>query len=228
MTISNINLGAVSPIIILRLWLLNLFFNRPIKASVAAKPDIWLPSPLRSRVDGADQMLRDWTCDTDRTDGAHGERLRLVGWLLSQADQNDLHQIVEGWNWDHGLCPMEWIALNPATSRATALQLFWRLEPARFVRFVGDEDILPSYYLRAYSLLKEIKFLLEKEFYYGIDANERSKEHEIAYVPPPASHHVDMRKATNQGLYPAAAFKRIKGVELGPFDGAGRCPYDYT
>lgn len=50
----------------------------------------------------------------------------------------ELHRVVENYNWDEGLQVMHWVLESPLCDKGTALLMFWRADPVYETQFSED------------------------------------------------------------------------------------------
>ena len=99
---------------------------------------------------------------------------RLIEFLSSAADPEELHYFAASWNWDAGTVEPLWpVVRNPACQRATALLLFWSAQPEDYRRY-GSVDEVPESGKEIYKLVKHI----EQEF-----LADRFAGGAVAYAP---------------------------------------------
>jgi hypothetical protein len=186
------------------------------KHEMLAEPDHgWIPARLRDRISRADEMLLDWARAPEAQGEDNTEHIRFALWLMRKADRQDRHRAAAAWPARLGIEPLEWMALRPDTDMATALDLFWKLGPAGYAKFFGEEETMLPHQRLVFMLLTEIRLLLAAGYYH------RGDPPEIGYAPPAAAQAVDMRNDRNRGLYPPEVFVPVT-VTGKPPSGDGR------
>lgn len=92
----------------------------------------------------------------------------------------ELQYLVDQHNWDDGIMLMQWVAESNICSVATALQLFWFIQPEDFQSYKLTEELKGNYqeYENAvFSLLKTIYRNFQNNFYLKTDIHFDPADH---------------------------------------------------
>lgn len=90
---------------------------------------------------------------------------RFIHWLVREADPDDRHRVVLGWNWDGGFEVPSWIGSRPDCDRATALVMFWNGSPEYYVEFGGERSRIPEVNASGYDFLQDVRTRWERGSY---------------------------------------------------------------
>ncbi|MCC6477775.1 MAG: DUF4274 domain-containing protein [Sphingomonadaceae bacterium] len=87
----------------------------------------------------ANEMLEEWSKSASYWGEKDDRFIWLTNWLKS-ASSDEWHSMAIQWNWDYGIEPMVWIARQPNCDKATALDIYWNIQPDFYAAsdFVAD------------------------------------------------------------------------------------------
>lgn len=84
-------------------------------------------------------LLDQWSKSTSYWGIKDGRFAWIANWLRS-ASPSQWHSMATQWNWDYGMEPLVWIARQPNCAKATALDIYWKIQPD----FYAASDFLPA------------------------------------------------------------------------------------
>lgn len=83
------------------------------------------------------------------------ETALVIDWLrVRQPD--DWHRLALGWNWDHGLTPMQWIVTQTECDKATALHVFWLSAPDTVIECPDEATARKKHVGEEWPVLRDI------------------------------------------------------------------------
>ena len=112
-----------------------------------------------------DEMIETWS----KSMRAWQERDNRWRWYvdrLRSSTPDEWHDAARHWNFDYDLAPLIWILRQPMCDKATALQIFYLLEPWHYAdRYGLNRDAVIDRDLEVYDLCSEIRSKFEQGFY---------------------------------------------------------------
>ena len=131
-------------------------------------------------------------------------------WLVQEAEPDDWHLVVEGWNRDRGEDPLWWIITRPDCDKATALLVFWETRPYHYLGLPGWEETDVEEYdlyhtIRArwaagFYTRSEIAFDVKLDAYPIDFAAHRRRFSDVDAVMPPDMRQLSGRRLVSTGL----------------------------
>jgi len=97
--------------------------------------------------------------------------------FLKGSSVKERHQLVNEWNWrGFGIHELKWIANDPDTDKATALQIYWKAGPRINAKIFSDRNEVPWYMLDEFDLIEDIEKNYVSGFYksqnFGFDPHK--------------------------------------------------------
>jgi len=78
------------------------------------------------------------------------------GFEIVPSTPDEMHQVVQRYNWDWGLAPLKWIAKHEQCDRGTALMIYWRGAPHWYTQYAKASDV-PTHERDTFGLLRTIE-----------------------------------------------------------------------
>lgn len=87
---------------------------------------------------------------------------------LKEHDAKEIHRLILAWNFDNFSEVIQWVANCPKTDKATALQLYWLMEPGYSKQFKNRMEVVEtgnSWYLSDFDTIETIEKNYIEGFY---------------------------------------------------------------
>jgi hypothetical protein len=78
------------------------------------------------------------------------------GFEVVPSTPDEMHRVVQRYNWDSGTAPLKWVAKHAQCDRGTALMIYWMGNPHWYTQHAKASDV-PAYEKEAYGLLSAIE-----------------------------------------------------------------------
>jgi hypothetical protein len=100
------------------------------------------------------------------TDYSPQSFVAFAQWLIATPDPDVWHIVATKWNWDYGHAPLLWIIRQKNCDIATALEVFFLVDPSYYFQYGNARSSVPAdWHLEMFDFLAEIRQRLAQGFY---------------------------------------------------------------